>query len=79
MIDTQNKRRAVQAYTFGLMRPVPDGSIGMGDRESLAWLYAREQVVQVPSGPDQFTAAVGQARLGLPVAVEKKRIGGDIT
>lgn len=39
-IDTENKRRSVQAYSFGLMRPVADGSVGVADRPTVAWLYS---------------------------------------
>ena len=39
-IDTALKRGSVQAYTFGLIRPFPDGSVGTVDRPVLAWLYA---------------------------------------
>lgn len=39
-IDTETKRRSVQAYTFGLMRPLPDGAISSGDRATVAWLYS---------------------------------------
>jgi hypothetical protein len=39
-IDTENKRRSVQAYTFGLIRPVPDGTIDANDRATAAWLYS---------------------------------------
>ena len=39
-IDTKAKRASVQAYTLGLMRPPPDGTVGLGDRATLAWLYA---------------------------------------
>lgn len=40
MIDTQNKRRSVQAYTLGLVRPVADATVGTADRPSLAWFYS---------------------------------------
>ena len=39
-IDTETRRRSVQAYTFGLMRPVPDSTIGAGDRATATWLYS---------------------------------------
>lgn len=39
-IDTEDKRRSVQAYTLSLMRPSPDGSMSKGDRATLAWLYS---------------------------------------
>ena len=39
-IDTELKRRSVQAYTFGMMRPLPDGTIGAPDRACAAWFYA---------------------------------------
>ena len=39
-IDTKAKRASVQAYTTGLMRPPPDGTIGSGDRATLVGLYA---------------------------------------
>lgn len=38
-IDTPSRRASVQAYTFGLMRPVPDGTIGEGDRATVTWYY----------------------------------------
>ena len=39
-IDTENKRRSVQAYWVGAARPVPDGAIGAADRATSAWFYA---------------------------------------
>lgn len=39
-IDTENKRRSVQAYTFGLIRPVTDGTIDAADRAIVAWFYS---------------------------------------
>lgn len=39
-VDTKAKRASVQAYTLGLMRPPPDGTVGAGDRATVAWLYA---------------------------------------
>lgn len=39
-IDTESRRRSVQAYTLGVMRPAPDGSIGAGDRATAAWVYS---------------------------------------
>ena len=39
-VDTKARRASVQAYTFGGMRPPPDGSVGEGDRATVAWLYA---------------------------------------
>lgn len=38
-IDTKAKRASVQAYTVGLMRPPPDGTISEGDRACVAWYY----------------------------------------
>lgn len=38
-IDTKAKRASVQAYTFGLMRPPPDGTVDEGDRACVTWLY----------------------------------------
>lgn len=32
-----------------------------------------------PSDTDVFTAPAGQARLGLPVAIEVERLGGELT
>ena len=40
MIDTENKRRSVQAYLFGLMRPRADGAIGAADRATCTWYYS---------------------------------------
>ena len=39
-IDTENKRRSVQAYNLGAMLPVADGVIDANDRAMLTWLYA---------------------------------------
>lgn len=39
-IDTKAKRASVQAYTLGLMRPPPDGTVGVGDRAAVAWFYS---------------------------------------
>lgn len=39
-VDTRNKRSSVQAYTFGLMRPLADGAATEPDRATLAWLYS---------------------------------------
>lgn len=38
-IDTRAKRQSVQAYTFGLVRPPADGTIGAADRAACAWFY----------------------------------------
>jgi len=39
-IDTAAKRASVQAYTFGLMRPPPTGTIGEAARATVTYLYA---------------------------------------
>ena len=39
-VDTAAKRASVQAYTFGLMRPPPDGTVDVGDRATVTWLYS---------------------------------------
>lgn len=39
-IDTENKRRSVQAYLMGAVRPVPDGTIDASDRACSAWFYS---------------------------------------
>ena len=39
-IDTKAKRASVQAYTLGLMRPPPDGTINAADRATVGWFYA---------------------------------------
>ncbi len=39
-IDTENKRRSVQAYTFGLMRPLADGTVDQSDRATVTWFYS---------------------------------------
>ena len=38
-ISTPVRRASVQAYTLGLLRPVPDGTVGEGDRAMVTWLY----------------------------------------
>ncbi len=39
-INTKARRASVQAYTLGLMRPPPDGSVNTADKATVAWLYA---------------------------------------
>lgn len=39
-IDTQNKRRSVQAYGGAIVYPLADGTISSADREHVSWLYA---------------------------------------
>lgn len=39
-IDSAAKRASVQAYTLGLVRPPPDGTIALGDRAAVVWLYS---------------------------------------
>jgi len=39
-LDSENKRRSVQAYWVGLARPVPDGTIDASDRATSAWFYS---------------------------------------
>lgn len=39
-IDTKAKRASVQAYTLGLMRPPPDGSVNAADRATVGWFYS---------------------------------------
>jgi len=39
-IDTKAKRASVQAYTLGLMRPPPDGTVDAGDRATVCWFYS---------------------------------------
>lgn len=38
----ETKRRSVQAYTLGLMRPVATGTIGILARATVAWLFAAD-------------------------------------
>ena len=82
-IDTETKRRSVQAYTFGLMRPLADGTIDSGDRASAAWLYSGlsyapfvpPPVVVTPSTakrPGPYPGAYTQ-RYYLPPGWAKKR------
>ncbi len=49
-IDTEDKRRSVQAMTFVLMRPVPDGGINDRDRATVAWLYLTDAAVAAVGG-----------------------------
>ncbi len=39
-IDSENKRRSVQAYWVGAARPVADGTIDASDRATAAGYYA---------------------------------------
>lgn len=52
-VTPANRRMSVQAYTLGLMRPPPSGSVSMGDRATVAWLY---------SGLDYFPAGTDFCR-----------------
>ena len=38
-VDTAAKRASVQAYTLGVMRPPPDGTVSEGDRATVAFLF----------------------------------------
>lgn len=61
-INTKSKRASVQAYTLGLMRPPPDGTIGIGDRATVAWFYSGlnySQGVQVFFGQTKLTMRMG--------------------
>jgi hypothetical protein len=42
MAWSETKRRSVQAYTMGLMRPVATGTIGVLARATVAWLFAAD-------------------------------------
>lgn len=48
-IDTENKRRSVQAYAGGIVYPRADGAITKPDREHTAWLYAGIPAAAPPS------------------------------
>lgn len=50
-VNTQNKRRSVQAYTLGAMRPVPDGVIDAADRATITWLYSGVAYPPTPPTP----------------------------
>lgn len=39
-IDTEDKRRSVQAYTLGLVRPLADSAVEAPDRATAAWYYS---------------------------------------
>lgn len=39
-IDSRLKRASVQAYTLGLVRPAPDGTVSAADRAVAGWHYA---------------------------------------
>ena len=39
-VDTKAKRASVQAYTLGLMRPPPSGTVGLGQRATVTYLYS---------------------------------------
>lgn len=42
MAWSETKRRSVQAYTLGLVRPVATGTIGVLERATVAWLFAAD-------------------------------------
>lgn len=46
-IDSAAKRSSVQAYTVGLLRPPPDGTISAEDRAQLAWFYQRASTASI--------------------------------
>lgn len=55
-IDTQTRRRSVHGYGIGTIAPVADGSIGMADREHMAWLYSGISAGTEPTGADSFVS-----------------------
>lgn len=57
-VDTEDKRRAVQAMTFGLVRPVADNDIAAADRGAAQWLYSS-------GGAPVVAAGTGHLRIGV--------------
>ena len=51
-VDTENRRRSVQAYTLGLMRPLADGTVGAPDRATVAWFYSGLTYAGAVAGED---------------------------
>ena len=39
-VNTKARRASVQAYTLGLMRPPPGGTVDASDRATVTWLYS---------------------------------------
>ena len=62
-VNTENKRRSVQAYTLGLMRPVADSNVTAGDRRMLAWTYAFATVEDADLEMRRLTSRRERARL----------------
>lgn len=57
-IDTKAKRASVQAYALGIMRPPPSGTIGVGARATLSWVYSGLAYANAPTVPDIFIAGL---------------------
>ena len=66
-IDTKAKRASVQAYTFGLMRPPPDGTVDAPDRATVAWFYAGISYITAPAAV--FTNIAQEIGLGIARAI----------
>jgi len=49
-VDTEDKRRAVQAMTLGLMRSNPDNDFTARDRATAAWVYLIADVAATTPG-----------------------------
>lgn len=49
-INTRNRRSSVQAYLFGMMRPLADGTINTADRATLNWMYSGLTYTPTPPG-----------------------------
>ena len=63
-IDTEDKRRSVQAYTLGLVRPVADNSVDVGDRATAAWLYSGLNYGGTPPAADHVDWIMRHRRRG---------------
>lgn len=63
-VDTQNKRRSVQAYGGNIVYPVADGTVDTADREHSAWLYSG-----IAAGAPLVSSGPRNQRIGLHIGV----------
>ena len=59
-VDSKAKRASVQSYLLGAMRPPPDGTVGAGDRATVAWHYSG--ITYSTTAPPVVAAGLGLVR-----------------
>lgn len=73
-IDTRTKRGSASAFLFTITQPASDGTIDVGDRATVSWLYSG---LAYSAGPEVLVPAVVFARQ--PFEIVKLTLEGDMS